>query len=152
MLKLICKYFNGANFQWQLKCCCLSACYLTSVATPLYAAPTSNLTHAAAAVVSQAASAVTPSKVTISIADLAKIQQQILHQEFLKKIALVEGQNAPPKLTPETKKNSLETSTKKTNSSDKKVTIKINPKHQLRVLAIYGPLAQQTAEISFNGQ
>ena len=97
-------------------------------------------------------SVIVPNKTTISIADLAQIQQQILHQEFLKKLALVEKQNLPQKPSAEIKKNSLEASTHKTNSSDKKVTIKIKPMQQLKVLAIYGPLTQQTAEIFFNGR
>lgn len=152
MFKRIFKLCNRTNFQWQLKYSCLSACFLTTAVTTLYAAPTSNLTLTATAVASQVASGVIPNKASINIADLAQIQQQILHQDFLKKLALVKGQNSPEKATPEIKSNSLDTSAQKTNLIDKKVAIKIKPTHQLKVLAIYGPLAQQTAEISFNGQ
>lgn len=152
MFKLIFKYFNGTNFKWQLKCSCLSACYLTSAAPPLYAAPSSNLELAATTVASQATSGGIPTKALISIADLAQIQQRVLHQEFLKKLALVDGQNSPQPTTPAIQKNSLEVATLASKQVEKKVFSKINPKYQLRVLAIYGPLAQQTAEISFNGQ
>lgn len=143
MFKLIFKYLNCSG----LKVCCLMSVISTSSA-----APTSHLPQNTLTVASQATSVIVPNKTTISIADLAQIQQQILHQEFLKKLALVEKQNLPQKPSAEIKKNSLEASTHKTNSSDKKVTIKIKPMQQLKVLAIYGPLTQQTAEIFFNGR
>lgn len=152
MFKLVFKYCKRANFQWQLNYSCLNFCCLIILVTPIYAAPASNLTLAATTVASQAASGGITSKTIISIADLAQIQQRVLHQEFLKKLAFVEGQNSPQPTTPVIQKNSPEVPTLATKQVEKKGFSKINPKHQLRVLAIYGPLAQQTAEISFNGQ
>jgi hypothetical protein len=143
MFKLVFKFFNYSE---------LTAFCLISVLSTTSAAPSNPLPLPTQAVASQVAWAIMPSKASISIADLAQIQQQILHQEFVKKLALVEAQNSLQKSFPEIKKNSLAISYKEPKLTDKKIAIKSKPQHQLRVLAIYGPLAQQTAEVSLNGQ
>jgi hypothetical protein len=143
MFKLVFKHFNYYG---------LTACCLLIVVSTISAAPINQLPLHTQTVASQANSAIVPSKASMSIADLAQIQQQLLHQEFVKKLSMVEAQNSLQKSNPEIKKNSLGISSKELKLTEKKIAIKSKPQHLLRVLAIYGPATQQTAEVSINGQ
>ena len=111
------------------------------VATPLTASPNSSQAN-------------TSSPTQLQISDLAKIQQQILHQEFLKKLALASPQQLPVTLASSIQNKPIPLAPEKnqlTSPVKKPITTQV-AQHQLQVLAIYGTIKQPTAEIILNGQ
>ncbi len=94
----------------------------------------------------------TPTQLQIS--DLAKIQQQILHLEFLKKLALTHPQPLPVTVASSIQNKPVPLAPEKNTAinTGKKPVITHLAQHQLQVLAIYGPIQQPTAEIILNGQ
>ncbi len=157
MYKLIKLYFSNATHPLKNLCLMIfilmmafnsqstiaSTSVAKPVAIPLTASPNSSQAN-------------TSSPTQLQISDLAKIQQQILHQEFLKKLALTTAQqlpvtvasniqNKPTPIPLAPEKNQL------TSPVKKPVTTQA-AQHQFQVLAIYGSIQQPTAEIILNGQ